>query len=743
MKREPYISVIVPMYKVERYIKVCIDSILAQTFQDFEIIIVDDASPDNCYELCKKLYSSNEKIQIVRHSKNKGLSETRNTGIKNASGKYLFFLDSDDAIVPDAFEKLHKTAEMTDADVIHASGRYQTQQDDDKPFDAQKFTLIWDKCEGEGFLTNDLVLRMNHYWMNSIVHPTAWLCACKRKFLKDRNIKFEPFISEDEFFNFHLLCVTKKYYIMHEALYIYRRRVNSIMGSYNYDRLSKGILALMFAPKYVKRIISAIPELKADGMEEKAIAHFFNLFAPNHVRPFYGNLDNLTNTHKIVFDTFQPVFRENTDFVAHLFSMFNIFRQQIVQLLQQGQNLQQEKQQLLAQLQIANVKMENARLNVIANKIVFINFNGRGYGCNPKYIAEEILRQNLPYDLVWLVSDLSMHIPDRIRKVIFNSIEAIRELSTAKVIITNVKNALPFVKKPDQFLIMTWHGDGGLKYIEKDAEDKLSPQYIAASKENSAITDLILAGSEMGFDEIRRAFWYDGKILKSGLPRNDIFFNSTLETKSQIKANLGIPNSNQVILYAPTFRDNPAISLDVYKLDCNKLLEVMAKRFGGEWTALIRFHPNIARSNAFGALFTPSSNILDVTQYPDIQELIVASDVLISDYSSVISDFTISHKPVFIFAKDIDTYPEERGLKPIYFDLPYAINKTEEELFKCIESFDATVAESKAGKYLDYLRSYDDGHAAERVVEVIKSVIANKNEGDKYTVLQEATSITT
>ncbi|MBQ6975180.1 MAG: glycosyltransferase family 2 protein, partial [Selenomonadaceae bacterium] len=97
--KTPLISAVVPIYNVERYIKVCIDSILAQTFQDFEIIIVDDASPDNSYNICQKLYGGNEKVRIVRHEKNQGLEPARNTGIEYARGKYIFFVDSDDFIL--------------------------------------------------------------------------------------------------------------------------------------------------------------------------------------------------------------------------------------------------------------------------------------------------------------------------------------------------------------------------------------------------------------------------------------------------------------------------------------------------------------------------------------------------------------------------------------------------------------------------------------------------------------------
>ena len=161
----------------------------------------------------------------------------------------------------------------------------------------------------------------------------------------------------------------------------------------------------------------------------------------------------------------------------------------------------------------------------VRNKIVFLNFWGRGYGDSPKYIAEEIIRQNLPFEMVWLVYDMSCEIPDRIKKVKYYSLKSRIELATARVIISNVKGGLQFRKKKSQYYIQTWHGGFGVKFIEKEIENSLSPQYVSSSKHDSSITDLILSGSEFQTKVIKDAFWYDGEIFKKGVPRNDIFFN--------------------------------------------------------------------------------------------------------------------------------------------------------------------------------------------------------------------------
>ena len=366
------------------------------------------------------------------------------------------------------------------------------------------------------------------------------------------------------------------------------------------------------------------------------------------------------------------------------------------------------------------------RLELTDNKIVFVNFMGRGFGCNPKYIALEILRQNLPYDMVWLP------MPARIRKTVYGSIDSIYELATAKVIVSNVKNLLPFPgKKRGQFFIMTWHGGLNFKYIERDAEELLHPEYVRESKINSKMTDLMMVVAQEQYEEFRRVMYYDGEILKCGLPRNDLFFQRDEKLIAQIRQVSGIPEGNKVIMYAPTFRNDPAATAAACRLDTQRLLKVMRKRFGGDWTLLVRHHPNVA---GYFAKESFSDNVINATAYPDMQELILIADVLISDYSSVLFDFMFCGKPAFIYAKDYDTYPAERGFTPLYFELPYRVNRSEAELFADIKTFDAAALEPKVKLLIDKIQPFDTGHASEEVVKRINSFIVNSIIPSKHTV---------
>ena len=355
-------------------------------------------------------------------------------------------------------------------------------------------------------------------------------------------------------------------------------------------------------------------------------------------------------------------------------------------------------------------------LPVNRHKIVLNNFQGRGYGDSPKYIAEEIIRQKLPYDLVWLVADLNMELPSGIRKVKLQSVRASYELSTAKVIISNVKVALPYHKKRSQFYIQTWHGSMAFKAIEKDAQEKLNPNYLKETIADSKQINLFLSCNSVQTQEIQTIFWYDGEIFESGSPRNDMLYKP-IQYKDAVKRKLGMEPSTKVVLYAPTFRDD--FRTDVYNLDLALVSKSLSDSLGGEWRMLVRLHPNVMKEN----IVKLTSDSIDVTSYPDMQELLLVADVLITDYSTIIYDMAIMRKIILLYAPDLDDYKNNRGLKPIYFNLPSRINQSNDELLEYISDLDLVAYQKRLEKFVSTIRIFDDGNASKRVVDRIDTII--------------------
>lgn len=351
------------------------------------------------------------------------------------------------------------------------------------------------------------------------------------------------------------------------------------------------------------------------------------------------------------------------------------------------------------------------------NKIIFNSYCGKGYGDNPKYIAEELLKRDKKLDLVWMVNDINELLPKGIRPVLNNSRKARYELATSRIIICNVKQALSFKKKRSQYYIQTWHGSFGLKYIEKDVQDKLPINYLRKTIADSKNIDLLLSNSNWQTEEYKRAFWYDGEILEKGFPRNDIFFNLSKEKREIIKKEMKVPLDKRVLLYAPTFRESR--SLDVYNIDLYTIKETLKKKTKDEWIVLVRLHPNIT---SYSDLFC-GLEFIDVTSYPDGQEVLAISDILITDYSSNMIDFILMNKPVFLYASDIEEYKKERGLKPVYYNLPFPLCQNNKELIDAVNAFEDDGYLKELKEFKKQYHSYDDGNSSKNVVDIILSKI--------------------
>lgn len=366
------------------------------------------------------------------------------------------------------------------------------------------------------------------------------------------------------------------------------------------------------------------------------------------------------------------------------------------------------------------------KLPIQKNKIVFSNYMGRGYGCNPKYIAEEILKRKLDYDLVWLISDEEKinNFPKGIRLVNYHSKEALKELMTAKIWVNNyhkakfIKSGL--IKKEGQIYIQTWHGSLGIKKIEKLVNcltvDKKWTQYAI---KNSKMVDYWISNSKFETNVYKESFWDVKTIKEFGHPRNDIFFKDTKKYSKKVKEFYNIKEDTKILLYAPSFREDE--SLKYYQLDYQKVQNTLETITGDRWIITTRLHPRIAKFSEI--LLNEQKNVIDVSWYPDIQELLVSADCMITDYSSCIFDFMLSRKPAFIYATDIEDYNSERGFYYPLKSTPFPIAKNNEELIKNIENFDNDKYQTNVEEFLKEKGCIDDGHASERVVNLIKELI--------------------
>lgn len=344
------------------------------------------------------------------------------------------------------------------------------------------------------------------------------------------------------------------------------------------------------------------------------------------------------------------------------------------------------------------------------NKIVISSYYGRGYSDSPKAICDELLKRGAGLDLVWL-TDTPQGLPAGVRAVPYSGAGRIYQLSTAKVWIDNCRKGSRF-KKKGQIYLQTWHGFA-LKRIEKDVVDKLpDPNYEAYARRDSAQTDLIVSNSAHMTGVYRNSFWYGGEIGEFGSPRNDALLRPSV-CRGKVRKALGIPEESNIVLYAPTFRADH--SLEPYRLDAAAVRAAFEARFGGSWVFVTRLHPNIAK--LAGELRYDGA--ADATMYDDIQELLSASDAVISDYSSVIFDFAVTGRPCFQFAADIAAYRNDRNFYIPLETLPFPLAETSDGLCENIRRFDEKSYGAAWSAFCVKYGFREDGRASERCADWI------------------------
>lgn len=331
-------------------------------------------------------------------------------------------------------------------------------------------------------------------------------------------------------------------------------------------------------------------------------------------------------------------------------------------------------------------------------KIVVNQFQGGGFGCNPKPVVEELLKRG-GYDIVWLVrAGVAANLPQGVRAVRFGSWASLRELATAGVWLANHNlgryvRHLGLVKKPGQRYLQTWHGSFGIKRCTE-----------VLGAEETEMLDVFFANSTWEADLARDWFGPLVRIVTTGHPRND-----------SIVASRGRPaTARKTLLYVPTFRDDGA--LGAYLTDFGEVVAACTVRWPGEWKVQVRLHPNLRKK---GVKLPFGGEVEDVTDAPDIQDLLAAADVVVSDYSSCIFDFALSGRPAFVYAPDRAKYETERGFYYPLSATPFPVAESVDALVAAIRGYDGDAYGRRLADFFAAKGSAEDGRAAVRVAELI------------------------
>ena len=351
----------------------------------------------------------------------------------------------------------------------------------------------------------------------------------------------------------------------------------------------------------------------------------------------------------------------------------------------------------------------------LRDAVLFESFQGKVIGDNPLDIFNEVKARYPHLDLIWATGK-DTTAPEGARGVRFGSREWLQALATSKYLVNNTNFPWYFRKVAGQVYLQTWHGTPLKRLGREIPNNQLTKSYLDTMDREASYWDYLISPSPFCTEVFPGAFGYSGKIIETGYPRNDRLSKITGAQRQEIRERIGVSDpSTYLVLYAPTWRD--------YNRSAT-----------GNWQSVNFMDENIELPDGFQMLYRGHTNThavhnervaggaIDVTMYPDVTELYIAADILITDYSSVMFDYTVTGKPIMFLAPDLERYRAERGF---YFDFeklaPGPILNSDREVLQALGRIDqiSKQYEPRYRAWQQKFNSLEDGNAAKRVVDIV------------------------
>ncbi|WP_029431513.1 CDP-glycerol--glycerophosphate glycerophosphotransferase [Blastococcus sp. URHD0036] len=351
--------------------------------------------------------------------------------------------------------------------------------------------------------------------------------------------------------------------------------------------------------------------------------------------------------------------------------------------------------------------------------IVYVAFRGH-FSDSPRALYEELVRRGVDATHTWLSAPHTQaSFPAGVATIEFGSPESIASLEQADLVVSNDHIPLDWEKRPGTTYLQTWHGTP-LKRIHNDV--LWAPEgRLAYLEHDIARWDHLVSPNPASTPRFRKAFGFEGPVHETGYPRNDVLSSPGRdEVRARVRAELGLRDGQTAVLYTPTWRDDLVFNKTgprdfEFAVD----LEDFSARLGEDHVLLLRLH-NMVMDRLEIAEGSP---VRDVCGHPDISELYLAADVLVTDYSSTMFDFAVTGKPILFLTYDLEYFSDE--LRGFYFDLaevaPTPLLRTSAELVEALADLDALTARTadRYARFRETFCSLEDGHATERVLDVI------------------------
>lgn len=704
---QPKLSIIVPAYNVQGYVGECLDSVLEQSFTDFEVICVDDCTPDASGEIMDEYAARDPRIRVLHLEQNVGLGRARNAGMAKATGQYLFFLDSDDTITPGSLQAI--------ADRLEA-----VQNPDILIFDYAR-TFWWGKVK-RNFLAPVFrsgvpdVFTIDEQPQFLEFMMVVWNKVYRRDFVERHGFEFPEGYYEDTPWTFPTLMLAESVSSLDIVAVHYRqRRQGNILRT-----VSRKHFDIFTQYRKVWALIDSDPVLITRWqlwMFESMIWHFLSILhkksrvPSNARREFFGEMSQMYRDHLPA--AYEPpggitglkhkLIRRNSYYTFQTLKVSS-------ELARRARILASTVARFGKMVFMRATQAVYAKLPLRKGLTIYSAYWHRNVSCNPAAMwqkAEELIPGHKG---VWVVP-ADVAVPEGARRVKPRSFKYWRTVARASFLVNNVNFEDELIKRPGSVHIQTHHGTPlktmGLSLIPYPTANKGMDFDLLLARCDK--WDYSLSSNRHSALAWERAYPASYKNLNTGYPRNDRLINASVEDIRKIRADLGISENQTAILYAPTHRDYHHGY--VPRIDFSRLLQ----RLDDDIVILLRAH------YFYGGKRDSKlpDRLIDVSSYPVIEDLQLAADVLLTDYSSIMFDYANLNRPITIYADD---WPDYQSLRGSYFDLmkepPGLVLTQHDEIVPALN--ERRFANAESARHLAEFRErfcqFDDGQAAERAV---------------------------
>ncbi|GGO97409.1 glycosyl transferase [Wenjunlia tyrosinilytica] len=704
-------SIVVPVYKVQAYLHECLESVLTQSFTDFELLAVDDCSPDACGDIVDEFAARDGRVRAVHLPENTGLGPARNAGLERATGEYVLFLDSDDTMLPGSLQAICDRLEATGSPDILVFDYARTYWNGRTARNERAELVAEDSPE---------VFTLHERPALLMLLSVVWNKAYRRDFVTARGLAFPPGVYEDVAWTYPALVAAERIACLDRVCVHYRqRRRGNILGTRSlshfdvfdqYDRVfahldaqpgAASSKALVFG-RMVDHFCTILN--KPERVPPSARARFFRSGSRHYRRHQPGDYSPPKGVpglrHLLIRLRARPLYQA----LWHARATPPRLRER---LLAPSRRLASAVLHLHYRLQ--RLRPVDPRLAVFG-----AYWNG-GYACSPAAIEAKVRELAPGVRTAWVTGAEHAHtLPGAVERLDPRSLRFWTVMARAKFFVNNVHFPHRMGKRPGTVHVQTHHGTP-LKHMgvhllnHPAAAEGMDFERLL---ERCDRWDFSLSANRHSTLTWERAYPSGHRALEYGCPRNDVLHAATAEDVHAIRARLGIPEDRTAILYAPTRRE--------YLRDFRPRfdLEGFARALGPGHVLMVRAHYSYADRPGLRELHERGA-LMDVSAHPSVEELCLAADALVTDYSSIMFDYANLDRPIVVHADDWEVYRAVRG---VYFDIrtegPGVVTSTDEELIEAFTSGEwcGTRATDMRAAFRKRFCAFDDGRAAERVV---------------------------